>query len=346
MTVPPMDGALRPNTKLEDAPGGLNIPAPDNLTSDGKRIWFSSGLELHEYKPAGPSSRIVKTFPSVVSCLANLNDGSLLVGLNDGSTTIQGGAYDGFVLADLDRRLKRCPVAASAAPDGTIVLCLGSQQYDPSKWKRDLMSGQSTGSIWRIDLAKGQASCLSDGLAYPAGIVCLEDGRLLFAESWRHRLVLLDTEGNREIAVSDLPGYPGKLFHDPNSGDIWMPMFAPRSQLVEFVLHEKDYRRDMLAELDPEHWIAPSLRPPRSYREPLQGGALKQLGEMKAWAPSHSYGLVVRLGDDHQLVESFHSRANGRRHGIVSCLRLDDSLMVASRGSDEIFVIKADEFAR
>ncbi len=341
-----MDGALRPNTKLEDAPGGLDISSPDNLTSDGERIWFSSGAALREYDPAGPSSRIVKTFPGAVSCLASLNDGGLLVGLNDGSTTILGGTYDGLVLAELDGRLNRCPVAASIAPDGAILLCLGSRQYDPSQWKRDLMSGQSTGSIWRIDLARKQARCLLDGLAYPTGIVCLEDGSVLFAEGWRHRLVAMDAKGNREIALGDLPGYPAKLCRDPVSGDIWMPVFAPRSQLVEFVLREKDYRRDMMAELDPEFWIAPSLHPPHSYREPLQGGALKQLGEMKAWAPSHSYGLVVRLGKDHQPAESLHSRANGRRHGIVSCLRFGDSLLLASRGNNEIFSVKLGETER
>ncbi len=345
VTVPPMDGSLRPNTVLDDAGPGLFIHEPGNLTSDGKRIWFSSGPELHEYNPDDDSSKVVENYASRISCLASLNDGGLVVGLESGMITFWKGAMNGAVLKELNGVEIRCPVAMSVAADGAVILCLGSQQCGAEEWKHDLMSLHSSGSIWRINPADDDTKCLANGLAFPSGVVCLQDGSLAYSEAWRHRVVVLDSNGNRRVALAHIPGYPGEMRLDPLSGDLWMAIFAPRNQLVEFVLREKEYREEMMASVDPEHWIAPSYYPPRSYMEPLQGGALKQLGEMKAWAPSRSYGLVVRLNGDIQPVQSFHSRADGLRHGVVSCLPMRDNVLIASRGNNEVFKLKAGSIA-
>ena len=130
-------------------------------------------------------------------------------------------------------------------------------------------------------------------------------------------------------------GYPSRLIRGDNN-DLWLCIFAPRTQLIEFVLKERAYRERMLAEIDPEYWIAPSLHAPTSYLEPMQGGGLKQLGELKPWAPSRSIGLVVRLDADGRPLESLHSRANGKRHGITSCLPDSGGLLIASKGGDTI----------
>ena len=45
VTIPPMDGALKPNTALDDAPA-VEIEAPDNLCGDGDRLLFTSGNQL------------------------------------------------------------------------------------------------------------------------------------------------------------------------------------------------------------------------------------------------------------------------------------------------------------
>ena len=55
----------------------------------------------------------------------------------------------------------------------------------------------------------------------------------------------------------------------------------------------------------------------------MQGGGLKQLGILKPWAPTRSYGLVVRRDAEGEPRASFHSRADGRRHGITSCVEAD-----------------------
>ena len=76
---------------------------------------------------------------------------------------------------------------------------------------------------------------------------------------------------------------------------VWLALFAPRSQLVEFVLTEDRYRRRMIDEIDADYWVAPSLRSGATPLEPTQQGGVKQLGVIKPWSPSRSYGLIARL---------------------------------------------------
>ena len=90
----------------------------------------------------------------------------------------------------------------------------------------------------------------------------------------------------------------------------------------------------MMREIDPQFWVAPSLHYAKDYREPLQAGAIKQLGELKPWAPSRSYGLIVGLDAEFGPTESFHSRADGKRHGITSCVEIDDRLFATSKGGN------------
>ena len=124
----------------------------------------------------------------------------------------------------------------------------------------------------------------------------------------------------------DLPGYPARLA-PASDGAAWLAVFAPRSQLIEFVLREDGYRRRMVNEIDPDYWIAPTLANGRSFLEPIQGGALKQMGVLKPWAPSRSYGLVIKLNDDFEPTLSLHSRADGSRHGTTSVLEHSATLL-------------------
>ena len=137
------------------------------------------------------------------------------------------------------------------------------------------------------------------------------------------------------VLLDDLPGYPGRLSSAPDSG-AWLAVFAPRTQLVEFVLREDRYRHWMMQTIEPAHWIAPTLRAGRPYKEPMQGGAVKTLGIFKPWAPSRSYGLAVRLDGDFIPTTSLHSRADGKRHGVTSCLEIRGELIAACKGDDAL----------
>ena len=94
--------------------------------------------------------------------------------------------------------------------------------------------------------------------------------------------------------LDHLPVYPSRL-SPASAGGFWLTAFAARTQLVEFVLRENAYRRRMMAEIDPEYWIAPKLKSGQSFLEPMQGAHIKTMGVVKPWAPPRSYGLVIRL---------------------------------------------------
>ena len=128
--------------------------------------------------------------------------------------------------------------------------------------------------------------------------------------------------GAVEPVLTKLPGYPARLAAGADGG-AWLCLFAPRNRLIEFVLEEDAYRADMMREVAREHWIAPALSSGTSFLEPLQCGGVKTMGIHKPWSPTRSYGLLVRLDRNLRPVASFHSRANGRRHGITSVVERD-----------------------
>jgi hypothetical protein len=338
VTVPPMDGALRPNQAIEEARALLSIAEPDNLSSDRGRMTFSSGLKVMALDPVSGAASELEVFERPVACLA-AQGGSLAVGLENGQVLIRGGPHDGAAFTRVGGRAIVCPTALAFADPHTLLMCAGSQQTSPSDWKRDLMARNASGSVWRIDLAAGSAVCLADRLAYPYGVGVEANGDVIVAESWRSRLIRLRATASPDVVLDGLPGYPARLAAAADRDGYWLSVFAPRSQLIELVLREGGYRIDMMRECAPEHWVAPSLRAPQSFLEPLQGGALKQLGTLKPWAPTRSYGLVVRLDRAFQMTRSFHSRANGTRHGVTSCADLGASLVATSKGGDVIVSI-------
>jgi hypothetical protein len=115
-------------------------------------------------------------------------------------------------------------------------------------------------------------------------------------------------------------------------------MFAPRTYLVEFVLREDGYRRAMMADIAEDEWIRPALRTTNAVREPLQLGRARHLGEVKPWAPSRSYGLVAEMSPDGHFHRSYHSRANGDRHGTTAVVLIGDELAVVSAGAELLLV--------
>jgi hypothetical protein len=200
------------------------------------------------------------------------------------------------------------------------------------------MSLGCTGRVCRLT-PDGQGDTeLLDRLQFPFGVM-ERDGELWLSESWAHRILRLDASTpGRASATSltdKLPAYPSRLA-PARGGGAWLTLFAARTGLVEFVLREPEYRRRMMKEVDPRYWVAPALSSGNSFLEPLQGGSVKQLGIMKPWAPPRSYGLVVRLDARGLPVASFHSRADGRHHGIVAACEVDGGLYLLSKGSGRL----------
>jgi hypothetical protein len=340
VTVPPMDGALKPNNLLDDAQSVAMLTEPDNLLFHDGALLCSSGAELLRLDPATGRSEVLQRFDGLVTAMATNGQELLAVAIDSGKIRCIGGATE-RVLAKADEQPLACVMAMAFLDPGTLLVCIGSAENPIAAWQRDLLTGGRSGSLWRIDLATGLAKKVAGNLAYPNGIFVEADARhVVVSESWGKRLLRIDlNNGRSQPVLDDLPGYPSRIC--PSSrGGAWLTVFAPRSQLIEFVLRERKYRNAMMAEVPSELWIAPALRSGISFQEPMQGGALKQMGILKPWAPTRSYGLVVELDHQFEALRSLHSRAAGRRHGITSAVEMGGALWLSSKGGDE--VLKCD----
>ncbi len=342
-TVPPMDGVLKPNTLLEAARQLIRVEAPDNLVMSSQSILFSSGNTVHVLDAATGSARELRRFDHVVSCLAAGDAGLLAAGLDDGSIHLWASNRESVALTTLGSQRLVCPTALAFRAASTLIVCQGSMHSKPSQWKHDLMQRGASGSVWAVSLNDQSSRKLAGALAFPNGIA-LSDAGIVVSESWRHRLLRLSDAGTVPM-LADLPGYPGRLSVSADGGH-WLSVFAPRSQLIEFVLRETEYRERMVRELDPEHWISPTLAPARSFLEPMQGGALRTHGVMKPWAPTRSYGLLIRLDAEFRPIESYHSRADGTHHGVTSALEVGPQVLVASQGGNAILALNPDAQVR
>jgi len=336
VTVPPMDGALRPNNRLERAAVVARLAAPDNLVRSGGRIVASSGRTLVTVDPVSGALQDLHEFDQPITCIAVGNDGMLAVGSADGSICF-GGANSPRSWRPAAQRVS-CPTAMTFDARGDLIACQGSARHAPDRWKHDLMERGSSGAVWRIPGDGRAAQCLARGLAFPFGVAPHGDG-FVVSESWRHRILRIDGGGAVATLQADLPGYPARLV--PAGDGYWLCLFAPRSQLVEFVLRETEFRERMLREVDDAHWVAPTLSAARSYLDPMQGGGMVTQGQIKPWAPTRSYGLVVRLDAALRPVDSFHSRADGHFHGVTSCVETEHGLLVASKGDGAILALRA-----
>ena len=179
---------------------------------------------------------------------------SLAIGLDGRGVLILEGPHAGKTITDAGGHPLCSPTAGLFIDADTLIVANGAEGRTAADWKRDLMERSATGSLWLIALsAPGlTATRMARNLAFPTGLAHAAAGRLHVSEAWRHRVVAFETGAMSapQAALSDLPAYPGRIA-PARDGGFWLALFAPRNQLVEFVLREDDYRRRMIDTVDP-----------------------------------------------------------------------------------------------
>ncbi len=326
LTVPPLDGALKPNNRLEDAPAGLPARQPGALALRRGQVLWAEGDAL--MSPSGEQARM----PGPVTAMAAAPSGSLAVAIDGGGIRIDGESPP--ALAALS-----CVTALAYESEQALWIAVGSTVNPIAAWSRDFLEMRRSGQVLRYDLAGGRLQVMADRLGFPFGLLPVTQG-VVVSESWTRRLLRIDGAGKLVQLSENLPGYPAGLAPAAGGG-AWLALFAPCNPLLELVLREPAYRQAMMAEVEPQYWIAPALRSGDSFLEPMQGGALKQMGILKPWSPTRSYGLVVELDARFEAVQSLHSRAGGRRHGVTSVLEHEGKLWIASKGGNEVLCLDA-----
>jgi hypothetical protein len=340
LSVPILDGALKPNNLLEEAPTLVEQNGLEDIAvgSDGEIYVACANAAMH--LAAGGKLEQVAQYDHAVTALAVLPDGTLAVGL--GARVVLGRPDGQQVVVDrVDGRALNAVTALHATADGALLICDASANRSYGEWNYDLMEKGRTGRLLRYEPASGAATTMASGLAYAFGTFMDRQGRILVSESWRHQVGHVK-DGHASPVVPALPGYPARIAA-AESGGFWLTLFACRTQLVEFVLQENDYREEMMRTIEPRYWVAPALRSGVDFREPLQTGGVKQMGILKPWAPPRSYGLVVRFNDDFIPIYSLHSRVGGSHHGVVAVAQRGDDLYVLSKGAGRILRLSVSQ---
>jgi len=341
VSVPAMDGVLKPNNRLEEATRLLALEDIDGLAADGAGLLAACGGDLLRIVPEGnaATATTISRFDAPVTFVA-ASDARIAVGLRGAGIALsEGGDWD---IHALPSDLSACMTDADFLPDGRLAVTIGSRRHSDAEWKRDLMEKGRSGCVIAYDTDTRTSRVLAEGLAYPNGIAGVGDGRLAVSESWRHRTLAIAGEGGggHQVLLDDLPAYPARLSAAAGGG-LWMALFAPRRQLFEMVLREDDYRNEMIATIDPDAWIGPALGVSNAPDQPLQQGAVRQMGILKPWAPSSTYGLVVRCDAAGRPVASYHSRADGTMHGVTAVCETEDGVFAASRGAGMLLRLDA-----
>jgi hypothetical protein len=337
-SVPPMDGVFKPNNRLEEAESVVALPDIDDLEVTPSGLVCSAGPALFLIATGSTllAPRQIAAFRGPISFIAADPAGLLAVGV-EGDGIHLGVIAGGFSRVNLDQPVPNCAVAGTFGAEGVLFVCIGSSQLAASEWKRDLMTHGNSGALVAINVRDRSARTVAGGLAYPYGVASRDDGRLIVSESWRHRIVGIDPRNSArpDVLLDDLPAYPSRLVQ-ASDGGFWLAFFAPRRQLTEMVLREDEYRREMIATIEPSDWIGPELSVGGGADQPLQMGSVRQMGVLKPWAPSRSYGLIAKCDANMRPAATLHSRADGTRHGTTSVAEQGGHLFVASRGAGNL----------
>jgi len=342
ITVPPMDGPLKPNRAIEDAAVVAQFDNPQDMAWDGEAIWVADGCTLLRMEP-GKTCTLEASYERPITALAFVSGIGVLAALEGGDLRAPAGGQWKTGPREVDGRPLAHINSMSPGPAGTVLVTEGSRDFPVDQWSHDLLSLGRSGRVCQLSADASRDREMAGGLKYAFGALRV-GGETWVSESWGHQLIAVKDGGQRRparIVLDRLPAYPSRLAHAA-SGGAWLSLFAARTRLTEFVLREPEYRHRMMKEVDPRYWVAPALSSGNSFLEPLQGGSVKQLGIMKPWAPPRSYGLVVRLGADGLPLFSLHSRADGRHHGIVAVAEAGDGLYVLAKGSRSLLRIDLD----
>jgi sugar lactone lactonase YvrE len=344
--IPPLDGALSPNDRLDEcSPIGDPLPGLDDVVANPQGALFvSAGRCVLKLSGLGFTERaLVAEFDGDAGGLALHPDGRLLVCVaGRGLAALDPAKPEPRWLSAVDGQALAGLLSVTAAPDGRIFAAEGSTAKLPELWRHNLMEKRHDGRLIACGAALDSATTLLSNLHYPYGVAIAPDrGELWFTESWAHRVSRMALPDNGaaqpSVVLRNLPGYPARL-HGDGRGGFYLGLFARRTHLIEFVLKEDDFRKEMIATMPPDYWVAPAYAGGSDCLEPMQIGGVKALGIQKPWAPPRSYGLLVHLDANGEATDSIHSRAGGRFHGITGACATPQGVVIAARGAGRLLL--------
>lgn len=331
-----LEGVLGPNGRLDTA-AGMKVEAPDAIcvAADG-RLLASSGTQILAFAAWGGAPQSFATFDAPVTALCQGAGGLVAVGLAGGRLAVRDGSgrpVGGWSLPE-GRVASVVDCAFTSDNDLVLVDCgyaHGDNLLAQAAWD-DAARGQLV-SLHR----SGETRAVASGLHCPMG-VCLDDRGGVLVPLFE-RASIVDEMG--KVRQAGYPGYLGRLRR--TAGGFALACLSRRDPLIEFLKTERTFVAAMKTKIELRHWIAPRANPEFSHDFPIELGATRLYGEVKPWAPSFSYGLLIETDAKLMPVGSAQSKANGQRHAICDVVSWNGDLIAVSKASGEILNLGAAE---
>jgi len=169
----------------------------------------------------------------------------------------------------------------------------------------ELFELRDTGRLLAYDPETGETTVELEDLGFANGVCPHADGEsLLVTETSRYRVTRYwvdgDREGEFERFAENLPGYPDNV-EAPGDGAYWLAIPTPRDETLDG-LHTRPWLKRQLGKL------------PKAAMEQIEGDP---------------YGLVLRLDDEGEVVESLHD-PEGDVFGVTSATPREGALYLGS----------------
>lgn len=328
MPAMPLEGALGPNSRLDDADAfAIANPEAICVNRDGQLL-VSSGSNVLLVRQWGKEPEPWGNFAAPVSALAVSESGRVAVGLAGGRIVVCEASGEPVPGWTPSLNLHAVADCLFLSDDEVAVVDHGYGAEDPilslAPW-----DSAARGQVIAINRS-GETRIIAAGLHCPMGIARGPGGSLVLSELERARVIDISGKGLQS-------GYPAYLARIRKTGDGYaLACLSRRDPLIEFLKTEHEFVAQMKANIDPRHWISPRATAEFRHDFPIELGATRLFGEIKPWAPSFSYGLVIETDSAMMPVGSAHSRANGIRHAISDVATWNGSLIAVSRASQEI----------
>ena len=315
--APKMEGALRENSALSSvkllAEGKLN--GPEDIAVDNNGTVYT-GLEDGRIVKISPDGEVV-TFAETGGRPLGLQwgpRGDLIVA--DGGRGLLTVNLEGEVTV-LVPRAETVPLEMAddldVSSSGLIYFSDATGSEVGMDYYQDLMIHRPLGRLLRFNYYTDDLEVLLTGLYFANGVALSPDEDfVLVSEMSEYRITRLWLKGprvgDRDVFADNLPGFPDGISGD-GDGNYWVAMVSPRMWFVDNIVL-------------PNLWLR------------------KLLMHFPTWTrlSGASYGFIIQLNSEGEIVESLHDPSGKSLSGITNVIERDGKLYIGTLEGDAVGV--------
>ncbi len=315
--APKMEGALRENSALSSvkllAEGELNGPEDIAVGNNGNVF---TGLEDGRIVKISPDGEVV-TFAETGGRPLGLQwgpRGDLIVA--DGGRGLLTVNLEGEVTV-LVPRAETVPLEMAddldVSSSGLIYFSDATGSEVGMDYYQDLMIHRPLGRLLRFNYYTDDLEVLLTGLYFANGVALSPDEDfVLVSETSEYRITRLWLKGprvgDRDVFADNLPGFPDGISGD-GDGNYWVAIVSPRMWFVDNIVL-------------PNLWLR------------------KLLMHFPTWTrlSGASYGFIIQLNSEGEIVESLHDPSGKSLSGITNVVERDGKLYIGTLEGDAIGV--------